>query len=137
LSGRPKEHYQHVARFNELKTTKNSKAFAHIEMGANITRRSSSASMRVSIGTRIAFPRANKSDERVAPHETLQCRRLIVADKSPIESRVGINLAKRLLQIHGIDVEGKAVVARKPEARRCWRSSPSSRRVWWRRSLWS
>ena len=46
---------------------------------------------------------------------------------------IGINLAKKVFQVHGVDAEGKASPG-SSDARRCWRSSPSWRRVWsaWR-----
>jgi hypothetical protein len=37
---------------------------------------------------------------------------------------IGIDLAKKVFQIQGIDAEGK-VVARSSDVRTCWRSSPS------------
>src|SRR5215470_13974181 len=54
-----------------------------------------------------------------APHEASGCRRVIVQtthQRGPSRTRIttiGLDLAKKVFQIHGVDAEGKVVVARK------------------------
>jgi hypothetical protein len=36
-----------------------------------------------------------------------------------IITTIGLDLAKKVFQVHGVDAEGKVVVARKSDARRC------------------
>src|SRR3974390_3281048 len=55
-----------------------------------------------------------------APHKTSRCHRVIVDDESPKEgpsmptiTTIGLDLAKKVFQVHGVDAEGKVVVARK------------------------
>ena len=45
--------------------------------------------------------------------------------------RIGLDLAKSVFQVHGVDEAGEIVVRRKYGDLSCWPSSPSSRRVWW------
>jgi transposase len=55
-----------------------------------------------------------------APHKASRCHRVIVDDESPERGRprqqlptIGIDLAKKVFQVHGVDAEGKVVVAQK------------------------
>src|SRR5215213_7115288 len=44
---------------------------------------------------------------------------------------VGLDLAKNVFQVHGVDAEGATVLRKRFGGRRCWRSSASCRAVWW------
>src|SRR5262249_44829523 len=54
-----------------------------------------------------------------APHEASRCRRVIVEtnhQRGPSMrtiTTIGLDLAKKVFQVHGVDAEGKVVVARK------------------------
>lgn len=45
---------------------------------------------------------------------------------------IGLDLAKSVFQIHGVDAAGEVVVRRRRSgAGNCWRSSPSCQGAWW------
>ena len=43
---------------------------------------------------------------------------------------VGLDIAKRVFQLHGVDAAGKAVLRRKCNGRKYWHSSRPYRLVW-------
>jgi transposase len=43
---------------------------------------------------------------------------------------IGLDIAKSIFQVHGIDAEGKVLIRRKLKRRYCWHSSRSCSRVW-------
>jgi hypothetical protein len=44
---------------------------------------------------------------------------------------IGLDLAKSVFQVHGVDASGRAVLRRNWLAANCWPSSPNSRTAWW------
>ena len=44
---------------------------------------------------------------------------------------IGLDLAKHVFQVHGVDAEGRRFCASSFGGRRCWRSSVDCRAVWW------
>ena len=49
---------------------------------------------------------------------------------------IGLDIAKSVFQVHGIDAAGEVVIRRQLKRRSVWRSSQSFRHVWsaWRRA---
>jgi len=43
---------------------------------------------------------------------------------------IGLDIAKSVFQVHGIDAEGKVVIRRQLKRRYAWRSSRGCRRAW-------
>ncbi len=48
---------------------------------------------------------------------------------------IGLDLAKHVFQVHGIDAEGTTVLRKRLGAGKCWRSSAAFHAVWlgWKR----
>jgi hypothetical protein len=44
---------------------------------------------------------------------------------------IGLDIAKSVFQVHGVDAEGNVLIRRQPSAATSWRSSRSCRRAWW------
>ena len=44
---------------------------------------------------------------------------------------VGLDLAKNVFQVHGVDAEGTTVLRKQLRRAQCWRSSVNYRAVWW------
>ena len=50
-------------------------------------------------------------------------------------TRVGLDLAKRVFQVHAVDAKGEVVIARKLRRGTMLEFSAGSRRAWWRSRL--
>lgn len=50
-------------------------------------------------------------------------------------TRIGLDLAKTVFQVHGVDAKGEVVIARKLRRGTMLEFSAGSRRVWWRSRL--
>ena len=43
---------------------------------------------------------------------------------------IGLDIAKSVFQVHGVDAEGNVLIRRQPSAATSWRSSRSCRHAW-------
>jgi hypothetical protein len=50
-------------------------------------------------------------------------------------TRIGLDLAKTVFQVHGVDAKGEVVIARKLRRGTMLEFSAGSRRAWWRSRL--
>ena len=63
----------------------------------------------------------------------LLCKR-ISSEREPSMGEIttiGLDLAKHVFQVHGIDADGRRFCVNSCGAAKCWRSSAGCRAVWW------
>jgi len=46
-------------------------------------------------------------------------------------STIGLDIAKSVFQVHGVDVDGTVVVRKRVIAQRCWSILASRHHAWW------